>query len=214
MLIKPVQRITKYPLLFQDLLDSTTPVHPDYFNIRKAAEEARKMAMEIDEAKRRKDIVAQAINRASSPIVLTSETPLRPKEQKKGLKMFRKDKASPFTAPALSPTPSSTSLDLWASLAEVSKRSMQQIVGLVEQLEQAAAATKRIGKEIVMWTAGVKEVLNAEEEMMQTWLKLVVLEEGDREDKRMMAFRGLLNEVMAEDWAALVGHHRYWHALS
>ena len=57
MLIKPVQRVMKYPLLFGDLLHCTSPVHPDYFNLRKAFEAATSIAGEINEVKRRKDVV-------------------------------------------------------------------------------------------------------------------------------------------------------------
>lgn len=47
-LIKPIQRLPKYVLLFKDLLKNTEPYHPDYKNIENALKEFQKINNEND----------------------------------------------------------------------------------------------------------------------------------------------------------------------
>ncbi|XP_064384437.1 dynamin-binding protein-like isoform X2 [Halichondria panicea] len=56
-LIKPVQRILKYPLLVDKLVESTEEKHADRKAIQNARDVIVKMAQDINEIKRRKDIV-------------------------------------------------------------------------------------------------------------------------------------------------------------
>lgn len=196
MLIKPVQRITKYPLLFDDLLACTTPVHPDYFSIRSAAEMSRALAMEIDEAKRRKDVVANAISK--KPSINSSSANDKGSANKKGLKIFRKDKGSRTALPS-----SSSSLDL-SGPAEVPQASLAQLRDLRRKVDETESAVRRIGQEFVMWTAAAKEVLVIESQVVQDWLKVVQLEPTDTADKRMLDFRNLLDGMIAETWTVLV----------
>ncbi|KAJ1550480.1 hypothetical protein HK096_006724, partial [Nowakowskiella sp. JEL0078] len=51
-LILPVQRLPRYKLLIDELLQATPSTHPDYENLRKAAEEVRKRVLECNEKKR------------------------------------------------------------------------------------------------------------------------------------------------------------------
>jgi hypothetical protein len=193
MLIKPVQRITKYPLLFDDLLSSTTPVHPDYFNIRSASEVARSMALEIDEAKRRKDVVAGAIRK--TPVLASKEN--KPGKAK-GLKLFRKDKAG-----ASSVTLASLSSDPGAP-ADIPPTSLSFYREQVARLEEIDMCVRRVGKEMVLWTSAAREVFVAEEALVKSWDRVVQLDMSDPADKRLAAFRKISHEIIAEVWAGLV----------
>lgn len=62
LLIKPVQRCLKYPLLLQAILSHTPHDHPRRESIRLAAEKAVIVSEEINEAKRRHDIVADSLS--------------------------------------------------------------------------------------------------------------------------------------------------------
>ncbi|CAG8457020.1 23695_t:CDS:10 [Cetraspora pellucida] len=57
LLIKPVQRVLKYPLLLHQILSHTKPSHPDYEQIQFSLLEITKVAERINEIKKRKDIV-------------------------------------------------------------------------------------------------------------------------------------------------------------
>ena len=52
-LIKPVQRICKYPLLMRELLKNTPDTDPDYDNILKGHEVMKKVAANVNEENRR-----------------------------------------------------------------------------------------------------------------------------------------------------------------
>ena len=57
LLVKPVQRITKFPLLLGQLLESTPNDHPDRAAISKAMEQTANIADRINELKKRVEIV-------------------------------------------------------------------------------------------------------------------------------------------------------------
>ncbi|XP_051240136.1 rho guanine nucleotide exchange factor 38 isoform X2 [Dicentrarchus labrax] len=57
LLIKPVQRIMKYPLLLRELWQATPEDHPDYRPLQEAFTAAKIINVNINEFKRRKDIV-------------------------------------------------------------------------------------------------------------------------------------------------------------
>lgn len=56
LIIKPVQRIMKYPLLLGELWHATPEDHPDYHPLQKAFTAAKIINVNINEFKRRKDI--------------------------------------------------------------------------------------------------------------------------------------------------------------
>ena len=59
LLVKPVQRILKYPLLLDQLLEVTPENHPDYTALDVAVREMKGMSMRINEMKKRADILEQ-----------------------------------------------------------------------------------------------------------------------------------------------------------
>jgi hypothetical protein len=63
LLVKPTQRISKYPLMLQQLLDSTPSDHPDHNALKVAAKDSIAMLTRINEAKKRADLVEQMIGR-------------------------------------------------------------------------------------------------------------------------------------------------------
>ncbi|PUU75547.1 hypothetical protein B9Z19DRAFT_1131149 [Tuber borchii] len=63
LLIKPVQRILKYPLLLTQLLECTPQSHPDFTQLEVAAKEMKFVADRINEMKKRKDMVERIVGR-------------------------------------------------------------------------------------------------------------------------------------------------------
>jgi hypothetical protein len=64
LLVKPVQRIAKYPLLLKDLLEATPENHPDWAMIDMSHREIVGLLVRINDAKRRADLVDQVVNAA------------------------------------------------------------------------------------------------------------------------------------------------------
>lgn len=63
LLVKPVQRILKYPLLLQQLLETTPADHPDHKMLEAAVKETMNVSHRINEAKKRADLVESIVNR-------------------------------------------------------------------------------------------------------------------------------------------------------
>lgn len=63
LLIKPVQRILKYPLLLHSLLGVTPSDHPDYPALVSAEKEIKLVADRINELKKRKDILEKIVRK-------------------------------------------------------------------------------------------------------------------------------------------------------
>ena len=62
LLVKPVQRILKYPLLLDQLVEVTPENHPDFAQLDIAAREMKGISMRINEMKKRADIMEQVAN--------------------------------------------------------------------------------------------------------------------------------------------------------
>ncbi|KAL8731777.1 MAG: hypothetical protein Q9166_003224 [cf. Caloplaca sp. 2 TL-2023] len=62
LLVKPVQRILKYPLLLDQLLEVTPENHPDFTKLDIASREMKGISMRINETKRRADLMEQVTN--------------------------------------------------------------------------------------------------------------------------------------------------------
>lgn len=62
LLVKPVQRVLKYPLLLDQLLEVTPENHPDYNHLDVAAREMKGISMRINEMKKRADLMEQVAN--------------------------------------------------------------------------------------------------------------------------------------------------------
>ncbi|KAK6538142.1 hypothetical protein TWF694_011024 [Orbilia ellipsospora] len=61
LLIKPVQRLLKYPLLLDQILECTPPNHPDREAIELANKEVRFVTERINESKKRKDLMDKLV---------------------------------------------------------------------------------------------------------------------------------------------------------
>ncbi|PGH27914.1 hypothetical protein AJ80_00464 [Polytolypa hystricis UAMH7299] len=62
LLVKPVQRIVKYPLLLTELLSATPPDHPDHAALANALRETTSISVRINDMKKRADVVGQVVS--------------------------------------------------------------------------------------------------------------------------------------------------------
>jgi len=63
LLVKPVQRILKYPLLLKTLVEATPADHPDYSALAIAMKQMTDISIRINESKKRAELLDQAVNR-------------------------------------------------------------------------------------------------------------------------------------------------------
>ncbi|EMD32966.1 hypothetical protein CERSUDRAFT_57638 [Gelatoporia subvermispora B] len=80
LLIKPVQRLLKYPLLLATIIEETPNTHADKANLRRAREKMEEVARGVNEGRRRREVVKEVLT-GGSPGRLASEQ----KPKKKGL---------------------------------------------------------------------------------------------------------------------------------
>jgi len=63
LLVKPVQRVLKYPLLLGSLFEATPADHPDYTALEVAVRQMKEISGRINESKKRAELLDQAVNR-------------------------------------------------------------------------------------------------------------------------------------------------------
>lgn len=63
LLVKPVQRITKYPLLLKELIDATAKDHPDLPTLKRVLSKVTDINIRINDVKKHTEMLDQAINR-------------------------------------------------------------------------------------------------------------------------------------------------------
>ncbi|KAK5097487.1 hypothetical protein LTS08_006900 [Lithohypha guttulata] len=63
LLVKPVQRITKYPLLLRELIDATVDDHPDLSTLKRVLTNMTDINIRINDVKKHAEMLDQAINR-------------------------------------------------------------------------------------------------------------------------------------------------------
>ncbi|GAO47051.1 hypothetical protein G7K_1264-t2 [Saitoella complicata NRRL Y-17804] len=66
LLIKPVQRVLKYPLLLHQILESTPTTHEDFPALKQAVNDVMAMAERINDVKRRKDLVHRIVGKGKA----------------------------------------------------------------------------------------------------------------------------------------------------
>ncbi|MGH0129598.1 UNVERIFIED_CONTAM: hypothetical protein FKN15_012749 [Acipenser sinensis] len=54
-LLKPMQRITRYPLIIKNILENTSETHPDYTHLKQALERAEELCSQVNEGVRKKE---------------------------------------------------------------------------------------------------------------------------------------------------------------
>lgn len=201
MLIKPVQRVTKYPLLFEDLLASTTPVHPDYYAIKASAEGARALALEIDEVKRRKDVINSVIGKSSSTVNLVKEAK-GPGHGGRllGLRRFKKDKGQGSGSDPL-------------ALLDISPYAQSQLKELVTRLKSNQENIRKLGKQVVEWTESSRLMVVSDMELNRGFIKWHSLRSRVTNDprlERVAAYQGVMDTIINQSWEEMVRRLLPW----
>ncbi|KAF9443991.1 hypothetical protein P691DRAFT_763777 [Macrolepiota fuliginosa MF-IS2] len=72
LLIKPVQRLLKYPLLLAAIIDETPDNHPDKQNLREARKQMEEVARNVNEGRRRVEVVRDVLtSKKKGPVSVT-----------------------------------------------------------------------------------------------------------------------------------------------
>jgi hypothetical protein len=201
MLIKPVQRIMKYPMLFKELLAATTPAHPDYFSLKQAAASASAVADEINEVKRRKELVEKAISHghgskhssATSPTTSTNkETRLSFKLTKRFSKNKEKEreKASPLVGSL--------------SHLKISPAFEAEVATSIRRLASSKACVQHVGEEIERFPEIVRHYWFTQLNVATAWHQAYTLDTTDMIDRRLQVYRNMMELILKYPYVKLV----------
>ncbi|GAA5895147.1 hypothetical protein JCM5296_000894 [Sporobolomyces johnsonii] len=154
LLIKPVQRCLKYPLLLDQILAMTPNDHPDRASLQRANTDMLMVAEHINEYKKRNDAVARIVakdkvtkRRDSSKSISSMSTTVT----KKLLRSSQKAKTA-------------------LGFAEIGGDEMfDTLVALVESTRSGASSFSR---EMRKWTKSTKNALEAQVTMVEGWIEL------------------------------------------
>ncbi|KZT01488.1 uncharacterized protein LAESUDRAFT_663896 [Laetiporus sulphureus 93-53] len=85
LLIKPVQRLLKYPLLLSAIIDETPESHPDIAKLKLAREKMEEVARTVNEERRRREVIKEVLSGVPSGPQIKRNSDPKPKPKKKGL---------------------------------------------------------------------------------------------------------------------------------
>ncbi|CDZ98763.1 Invasion-inducing protein TIAM1/CDC24 and related RhoGEF GTPases [Phaffia rhodozyma] len=200
MLIKPVQRLLKYPLLLDDLLKCTPSSHPDYSKIKQASSDIRHLADEINEIKRRKDTVSSVMRKDKESAVISASHPHSSVLKDHGGKFkkggvmtaFRKDKVSVPT------TTGATSTSLFTvAFHEQLRRTEKEYAGLVNKLISAETAGKRMSGLMNGLASRTKDTWLAQMQIIEDWRRMINLQGIESlEDIRVEAYTDTVVQIL------------------
>ncbi|KAF6759990.1 hypothetical protein DFP72DRAFT_988272 [Ephemerocybe angulata] len=71
LLIKPVQRLLKYPLLLAAVIDETPDSHPDKANLKEARARMEEVARNVNEVRRRAEVIKDVLTSKKKPVNVT-----------------------------------------------------------------------------------------------------------------------------------------------
>jgi hypothetical protein len=196
LLIKPVQRVLKYPLLIQQIVNSTSKSHPDYLHLSQAFDEIQAVADEINQVKRRKDLAEVIITGRvkDSRSALASSSTLK---SKKKSEIFSEDVLlTPFGG---------------------EEAVLQEYASLLRHLQAMQEHVARFAAQCTAWTNSLRETYEGQIKVMRAMRRTYRLQleevgpdgvlrakenkEALKAEERLIAkYIILLQTLLAEPW--------------
>lgn len=187
LLIKPIQRVLKYPLLLAQILASTSSQHPDADSLAAASIEIQKVADNINEVKKRKDLVEQIVSGKASK--RSTSQRMQHGATKKLLR--RQEKVKNLV---LGPSEDIVADD-------------GQYKALVVQFRQLEKAVTTFSRRCTSWSTGVKDAHVAQLRLLEQWCRTYAFDENaasTEAETRLRAFMDLVERTfLSEYWAQL-----------
>ena len=183
LLIKPVQRVLKYPLLLSEILGSTSDQHPDRDSLSAASVEIQKVADNINEVKKRKDLVEQIVSGKATK--RTTSQRMQHGATKKLLRRQEKVKK------------------LVLGPAEDVLADEGQYKALVVQFRQLEKAVTSFAKRCTGWSNSVKDAHEAQLRLLDQWCRSYAVDEmsaGTEAETRLRAFMHLIERTFLSDY--------------
>jgi len=220
LLIKPVQRFTKYPLLLAAIVDATFEEHPDYQSLLNAKSMMLDAVKKVNEDSRRRDIVRAVLEGKGIKGVVATVAPAaaalattgsvgRIKSLRSGFSVGRKDKDKDKAAGEEDATMNGTNGAISPGLngsfddTGTDKTPGGALDGLHKRLKEFEAMIPRYTGDVIHWVKSVRETLVRLEAWTLAFEKVISLsDEGGIE--ALQAFRNVLADRLTGVIDALV----------
>ncbi|KAI9059915.1 hypothetical protein FKP32DRAFT_1595934 [Trametes sanguinea] len=188
LLIKPVQRLLKYPLLLATIIEETPDSHADKANLRLAREKLEEVARAVNEGRRRREVVKEVLSATG-----VNGSPLKNgevKAKKKGLNVGVSASVS------LGRMKSLRSAAYKAKEGAEANQEAEQVKRMGETLKEYEDFLHRFGKETTKWVESARAVTVALNEWAQSFGRVIWMGSATRSEA-FDAFLGLIsNEVL------------------
>ncbi|TFY58626.1 hypothetical protein EVJ58_g6306 [Rhodofomes roseus] len=153
LLIKPVQRLLKYPLLLSAIIEETSDAHPDKVNLKRAREKMEEVARGVNEGRRRREVIKEVLNGSSGTPSKRHSDP-KPKPKKKGLNLGVSASVS------LGRMKSFSMKSVKAKEGAEANQEAEQVVRLGEQVKDSEAFARTFAKETIEWCKTVQGLMD------------------------------------------------------
>ncbi|CDO76744.1 hypothetical protein BN946_scf184813.g14 [Trametes cinnabarina] len=183
LLIKPVQRLLKYPLLLATIIEETPESHADKANLRLAREKLEEVARAVNEGRRRREVVKEVLSATG-----VNGSPLKNgevKAKKKGLNV------GVAASVSLGRMKSLRSAAYKAKEGAEANQEAEQVKRMGEMLKEYEDFLHRFAKETARWVESAREVTIALNEWAQSFGRVIWM----GSDTRSEAFDAFLDLI-------------------
>ncbi|TFK90241.1 hypothetical protein K466DRAFT_597089 [Polyporus arcularius HHB13444] len=187
LLIKPVQRLMKYPLLLHTIISETPKAHPDLANLEAAKKALEDVAGGANEGRRRREVVREVLT--GMPATATIQKG-EVKAKKKGLNV------GVTTSVSLGRMKSLRSAAAKAKEGPEANAEAEAVKEMGEKLRQYEAFLQDFATESGNWADAVRGLMLALEDWAQSFGRVIWMGEEDAPSEAFDAFLELINEQL------------------
>ncbi|CCM01015.1 uncharacterized protein FIBRA_03063 [Fibroporia radiculosa] len=195
LLIKPVQRLLKYPLLLAAIIDETPDGHLDKPNLKLAREKMEEVARGVNEGRRRREVVKEVLSGPPSSLPSKRHSDPKPKPKKKGLNIGVSASVSLGRMKGFSSKPFKAKEGVEAD------QEAEEVLRLGEEVKRCEALARALAKEAINWSQAMQDFLQSLKAWSMSFGQVIgVTTSGDSEafDAYMQVVRDDLPEFCRE----------------
>lgn len=206
LLIKPVQRVLKYPLLLRQIISATDESHPDRPNLVAALDQLQVVADNINEVKRRRDLAGVLITGRAAK---ESKNPLLSGTLKTKRKVSNKALVASNEETLLSNDPGDKALEDYAALASQFNALQQRVQSFGRRCRAWSMALfnsynaqlRLLSRLRRVYALRVAEESEAELDPVQNDFR--ALESMSKEEKTIITYQCMIQAIIDRSWRQL-----------
>ncbi|KAI8971021.1 hypothetical protein BD414DRAFT_229297 [Trametes punicea] len=186
LLIKPVQRLLKYPLLLATIIEETPDAHGDKANLRLAREKMEEVARGVNEGRRRREVVREVLSAG------VNGSPLKngdTKAKKKGLNV------GVAASVSLGRMKSLRSAAYKAKEGVEANQEAEQVKSMGEMLKVYEEFLQRFAKDTTRWVESTRAVTVALDEWAKSFGRVIWMG-SDTRSEAFDAFLELISDKL------------------